>query len=142
MPPYTHLIRKPKEIKKQILLCEQKYQDQRAITFCDEIKVLFKQACQIAQKVKSSNTERNNAGKYQRKLQRRLKKLCKTPLCDKNIAKMEPGYIYRNGKKEKITVTYLNIDLETLRQSGLIESYRQQHNGEKYYFSKEPFRRE
>jgi hypothetical protein len=51
------------------------------------------------------------------------------------IAKMEPGYIYRNGKKEKITVTYLDIDLETLRHSGLIESYRRQHNGEKHYFS-------
>jgi hypothetical protein len=75
----AHLIRKAKEIKKQILLCEQKYQDKRAITFCDDIKDLFKQACQIGQKVKSSNTEGNNAGKYKRKLQRRLKKLGKTP---------------------------------------------------------------
>lgn len=51
------------------------------------------------------------------------------------IAKTEPGYIYRNGKKEKITVTYLDIDLETLRQSGLLESYRRQHNEQKHYYS-------
>jgi hypothetical protein len=51
------------------------------------------------------------------------------------IAKTEPGYIYRNGKKEKITVTYLDIDLETLRQSGLMESYRRQHNEQKHYYS-------
>ncbi len=80
----AHLIRKAKEIKKQILLCDEKYQDKRAIAFCDDIKNLFKQACQIGQKVKSSNTERNNAGKYKRKLQRRLKKLCKTPFSDKD----------------------------------------------------------
>jgi hypothetical protein len=51
------------------------------------------------------------------------------------IAKTEAGYIYRNGKKEKITVTHLDIDLETLRQSGLLELYRQQHNEQKHYYS-------
>jgi hypothetical protein len=80
----AHLIRKAKEIKKQILLCGKKYQDQKAIAFCDDIKDLFKQACEIGQKVKSSDAERNKAGKYKRKLQRRLKKLCKTPFLDKD----------------------------------------------------------
>ncbi len=80
----AHLIRKAKEIKKQILLCEEKYQDKRAMAFCDDIKDLFKQACQIGQRVKSNNTERKHAGKYKRKLQRRLKKLCKTPFPDKD----------------------------------------------------------
>jgi hypothetical protein len=66
---------------------EKKYQDNRAIAFCDNIKELVKQACQIGQKRKSNNDERNNAGnagKYKRKLQRRLEKLCKTPLSDEN----------------------------------------------------------
>jgi len=54
---------------------------------------------------------------------------------EERIAKTEPGYIFRNGKKEKITVTYLDIDLETLRQSGLLESYRRQHNEQKHYYS-------
>ena len=66
------------------MLCEQKYQDQKAITFCDEIKELFKQACQIGHKVQSNNDERNNTGKYKRKFQRRLKKICKPPLSDTN----------------------------------------------------------
>jgi hypothetical protein len=51
------------------------------------------------------------------------------------ITKTQPGYIYRNGKKEKVIITYLDIDLETLRRSGLIESYRRQHNEQKHYFS-------
>lgn len=51
------------------------------------------------------------------------------------IAKTEPGYIYKNGKKEKITVTYLDIDLDGLRQSGLLDAYRRQHNEQKHYYS-------
>jgi len=54
---------------------------------------------------------------------------------EERIFKMEPGYLFRNGKKEKIAVTYLDIDLETLRQSGLLEAYRRQHNEQKHYFS-------
>lgn len=54
---------------------------------------------------------------------------------ENRIARTEPGYIYRNGKKEIITVTCLDIDLETLRRSGLIDSYRRQHNEKKHYFS-------
>ena len=54
---------------------------------------------------------------------------------ENRITRTEPGYIYRNGKKEKITVTYLDIDLEQLRKSGLLESYRREHNEQKHYFS-------
>jgi len=79
----AHLIRKAKEIKKQILLYEEKYKDQSAIGFCDDIKQLFKDACKIGRKVKTSDDERKNASKYKRQLQRRLKKICKTPLSDK-----------------------------------------------------------
>jgi hypothetical protein len=51
------------------------------------------------------------------------------------IVRTQPGHIYRNGKKEMITVTYLDIDLEQLRKSGLLESYRRSHNEQKHYFS-------
>lgn len=78
----AHLIRKAKQIKKQILLCEDGCQDKKAITFCDEIKALFKKACQIGRKVKNNNAERENAGKYKRTLQNRLKKICKLQLSD------------------------------------------------------------
>lgn len=50
------------------------------------------------------------------------------------IVKTEPGYIYKKAKKEKITITYLDIDLETLRHSGLLEAYRRQHNEQKHYY--------
>lgn len=51
------------------------------------------------------------------------------------IHKTEPGHLFRKNKKEKITITYLDIDLECLRNSGLLESYRLEHNEQKHYFS-------
>lgn len=56
---------------------------------------------------------------------------------EKKIVKTEPGYLFKNGKKVKITVTCLNIDLGQLRQSGLIEAYRQAHNESTHFFSVE-----
>lgn len=54
---------------------------------------------------------------------------------ENRIAKIKPGTLYKNGKKETIAVTYLDIDIQTLRTSGLLESYRLSHNEEKHYFS-------
>ncbi len=51
------------------------------------------------------------------------------------IIKTEPGYLFPYGKKDKITVTFLNITLADLKNSGLIEAYRHQHNSTKHYFS-------
>jgi len=51
------------------------------------------------------------------------------------IVKTEPGLIFKKGKKEKISVAYLDIDLEQLRESGLLESYRREHNERKHSFS-------
>jgi len=51
------------------------------------------------------------------------------------IVKMEPGWIFKKGKKEKIMVACLDINLEQLRESGLLESYRQEHNELKHSFS-------
>ena len=54
---------------------------------------------------------------------------------EKRIAAIKPGYLFKNGKKVKITVTHLNITLRELRQSGLIEQYRREHNESKHFFS-------
>jgi predicted phosphoadenosine phosphosulfate sulfurtransferase len=51
------------------------------------------------------------------------------------IIKTEPGYSFAHGKKDKITVTFLNITLADLKNSGLIETYRHEHNSTKHYFS-------
>ena len=51
------------------------------------------------------------------------------------IVKMEPGLIFKKGKKQKITVACLDIDLEQLRESDLLESYRREHNEQKHSFS-------
>ncbi len=51
------------------------------------------------------------------------------------IVKTEPGYIFKTGRKEKITVTVLDIGIHELRKSGVIEAYRREHNATKHYFS-------
>ncbi len=56
---------------------------------------------------------------------------------ENRIVKTEPGYIFKNGKKQKIVVTYLDIDLDEIRESGIIEAYRRRHNDSKHNFSVE-----
>lgn len=51
------------------------------------------------------------------------------------IIKTEPGYLFTHGKKDKITVTFLDITLADLKNSRLIEAYRHEHNSTKHYFS-------
>ena len=54
---------------------------------------------------------------------------------EKSIVKTEPGFLFKNGKKRKITVTYLDVSIEQLRDSGLIEVYRREHNEKRHRFS-------
>jgi transposase len=51
------------------------------------------------------------------------------------IVRTVPGYIFNHGKKEKITVTLLDITLQDLKNSPLIKEYRNEHNRTKHYFS-------
>jgi hypothetical protein len=51
------------------------------------------------------------------------------------IVKTEPGYIFKNNKKIKVTITFLDITLEELKKSGMLEAYRKQHNDSKHDFS-------
>ena len=51
------------------------------------------------------------------------------------IIKTETGYSFAHGKKDKITVTFLDITLADLKNSRLIEAYRHEHNSKKHCFS-------
>lgn len=54
---------------------------------------------------------------------------------ENRIVKTEPGYLFSNGKKEKITVTFIDISLHDLKTSPFIEAYRHEHNSTKHYFT-------
>ena len=54
---------------------------------------------------------------------------------ENTIAKTEPGFIFRGNKKQPITVTCLDITLEQLKQSRIIELYRTAHNDNAHRFS-------
>jgi hypothetical protein len=51
------------------------------------------------------------------------------------ITKTEPGYVFKGNRKEQITVTCLDICIEQLRHSRIIELYRREHNESSHRFS-------
>ncbi len=51
------------------------------------------------------------------------------------IVKTEPGFCFKGNKKEPIMVTCLDITIEQLRQSRMLEVYRRQHNDSTHRFS-------
>ncbi|RLB77214.1 MAG: integrase [Deltaproteobacteria bacterium] len=51
------------------------------------------------------------------------------------IVKTVPTTIFNQGKKETITVTFLDITLHDLKSSPLIQEYRDVHNRNKHYFN-------
>ena len=51
------------------------------------------------------------------------------------IAKTESGWAFKGNKKEPIVVTCLNIGLEQLRQSRMLELYRREHNESLHRFT-------
>ena len=53
------------------------------------------------------------------------------------IVKINPEYTFKRGRKEQITVTYLDIGIDELNQSGIIELYRNEHNNQIHHFSQE-----
>ncbi|HAY38051.1 MAG TPA: integrase [Desulfobacteraceae bacterium] len=44
------------------------------------------------------------------------------------IVKTEPGVIFKGNKRKHITVTFLDITIEELRESHMLELYRREHN--------------
>jgi len=54
---------------------------------------------------------------------------------ENRIKKTIPEFIFSHGKKKKITVTYLDINLHDLKESPLLEEYRHEHNSTRHYFS-------
>ncbi|KPA12720.1 integrase [Candidatus Magnetomorum sp. HK-1] len=51
------------------------------------------------------------------------------------IVKIEPGFAFKGNKKEQISVTCLDITIEELRKSGMLEVYRREHNENSHRFS-------
>ncbi len=54
---------------------------------------------------------------------------------EKQIVKTEPGYIFKNNIKRKITVTYLDVGIQDLKETGMLELYRNEHNESVHGFS-------
>lgn len=51
------------------------------------------------------------------------------------IVKTTPAIIFNRNRKEKITVTYLDITLADLNDSPLLKRYRDEHNHTKHHFN-------
>jgi len=53
------------------------------------------------------------------------------------IVKTVTEYDFKRGRKEKITVTLLDITLEELRNSNMLSEYRNEHNHTQHYFTED-----
>jgi len=51
------------------------------------------------------------------------------------IIETQPGFIFKGNKKIKIRVTLLDVSIEQLRNSSMLELYIKEHNENKHHFS-------
>jgi hypothetical protein len=79
----AHLIRKAKEIKKEILLKKRKFHDQQSIRFCDSISKLLKKACEIRRNTNANDIQSGLAEVRSSRFYSLLNTMCLTPLSDK-----------------------------------------------------------
>jgi hypothetical protein len=54
---------------------------------------------------------------------------------ENQIVTTEPGWVFKGNKKEPIVVTCLDITIEQLRDSRMLELYRRQHNDSTHRFN-------
>ena len=78
----AHLLRKAKEIKQEILLKKPRFQDQQAIRFCDRLIKLFKQACDVGQRLLNEQGQRQHRKQLRKKFYARLRSICSQKLAD------------------------------------------------------------
>ena len=79
----AHLIRKAKEIKKEILLKKPRFRDCKSIRFCDSIAQMLTKACEINRKRCREHIQPEIAAAYEKRLYSLLTTICMTPLKDK-----------------------------------------------------------
>lgn len=80
----AHLIRKAKEIKKEILLKEPHFQDRESVRFCESIAKLLSKACDINRKKCREHIQPELAAAFEKRLYSLLGTICLMPLEDKN----------------------------------------------------------
>jgi len=80
----AHIIRKAKEIKQEIVLRKANYQDPQAIQFCDQIRSLLKDACDVGGKLKNQDAQDPNRNGQQKFFYDQLDSICNCELDDDN----------------------------------------------------------
>jgi transposase len=76
----AHLIRKAREIKQEILLKKPRFQDKRAIRFCDRVITLFKEACDVGQKLLTEDISLDRAKILRKRFYATIRSICSTQL--------------------------------------------------------------
>ena len=80
----AHLIRKAKEIEKEIMLLPSKHRNPRAIGFCRSIAHAFQKACQIGRKLNAGELSYKIGGLLVRRFYSLIDIICSTPLTHKS----------------------------------------------------------
>ena len=80
----AHIIRRAKEIKQEIVLRKKTYQDPQAIEFCDQIRSLLKDACDVGGKLKHRDPQDPNRNVQLKFFYDQLDSICNCELDDDN----------------------------------------------------------
>ena len=94
----AHLMRTAKEIKQEILQRRARYRDKASIGFCDKIILLFKQACDIGQRLRRGSITHDEAGLYETQWYAILHDICSLKLSHKKAENLRQRLI--DPKKE------------------------------------------
>ena len=83
----AHLIRKAKEVEKEILLLPQKRQDPKSIRFCRSIARAFVKACEVGGKIRAGAVSRKTAALLVPRFYSLIDIICSVPLIDETAEK-------------------------------------------------------
>lgn len=72
----AHLMRTAKEIKQEIVLQDDKFQDAKSLLFCDTLTELLQQACQIARQLNTGEIPRQACKEFKSHLYAKLRSIC------------------------------------------------------------------
>jgi hypothetical protein len=85
----AHLIRNCNEIKQEILLKAERFQDSQTLAFVDELGGLFKNACAQGGRLRAGKISQLSALGRRRDLYRKLDTICTRSLCDENALTLQ-----------------------------------------------------
>lgn len=108
----AHLIRKAKEVKKEILLKKARFRDERAIQFCDSLVRLLKKACDLNRRTSEEDIQSGRAQKRIERLYALLGEICLVPLHHADAETLRTRLLHPNKEYHRLFTFLKHSDVE------------------------------